>query len=257
MDISFLESGCRKGNRECLYPEPQAISKSTRGGGKSNQKSSTDTSSPEDPEDEDAQERLEPILDEEDEDLETNFKPRVKQESLREASDTPSLTLDRSPTPSTEASSTVTRHAGRPTLSRRSSNQTTRTGVPVGKPTPNLPEDIKFYLDYFKNHMSFHHYSFKRDSGSFLKNDFLNMAVKHEPLRYAVVGYAAYFHTLSKPDGRMSDFLQYYTESVSRLRASITKSKKQGLSTFLTILQLASIEVTPIPCNASLPANTL
>lgn len=90
--------------------------------------------------------------------------------------------------------------------------------------------------------MSVHHYSLKRDSGNFLKTDFLEMAIKYEPLRYAVVGYAAYFHTLTKPDGRMSNFLQYYNESVSRLRASITKNKKQGLSTFLTILQLASIE---------------
>lgn len=91
--------------------------------------------------------------------------------------------------------------------------------------------------------MSYHHYSLKTDHGNFFKNDFLSLAIKHEPLRYAVVGYAAYFHTLTNPDGRISDFLKYYNESVSRLRASITKSKKQGLSTFLTILQLASIEV--------------
>jgi hypothetical protein len=69
------------------------------------------------------------------------------------------------------------------------------------------------------------------------------MAIKHEPLRYAVVGYAAYYHTLAKSDGRISNFLQYYNESVSRLRVSITKHKKQSLATFLTILQLASIEV--------------
>jgi hypothetical protein len=107
----------------------------------------------------------------------------------------------------------------------------------------SLPPDVRFYLEYFRDHISHHHYSLKRDSGNFLKTDFLDMAIKHEPLRYAVVGYAAYYHTLSKPDGRISSFLQYYNESVSRLRVSITKHKKQSLATFLTILQLASIEV--------------
>jgi len=83
----------------------------------------------------------------------------------------------------------------------------------------------------------------KRDTGNFLKGEFLAHAMRFEPLKYAVAGFAAYFHTLSQPDGRMANFLQFYNESVSRLRISITKNKKHGLSTFLTILQLASIEV--------------
>lgn len=91
--------------------------------------------------------------------------------------------------------------------------------------------------------MTHHHYSLKTDSHNFLKGEFLTQALKHEPLKYAVAGYAAYFHTISQPDGRMSTFLQFYNESVSRLRLSITNHKKQGLATFLTILQLASIEV--------------
>ena len=91
--------------------------------------------------------------------------------------------------------------------------------------------------------MTVHHYSLKRNTHNFLKGDFYNWAMKFEPLKYAVAGYAAYFHTLGQPDGRMSNFLQFYNESVSRLRISITKNKKQGLATFLTILQLASIEV--------------
>ena len=106
-----------------------------------------------------------------------------------------------------------------------------------------MPKDVQFYLNYFKEHITHHHYSLKRDSHNFLKGDFLTHAMKYEPLKYAVAGYAAYFHTISLPDGRMSTFLQFYNESVSRLRVSITKNKKQGLATFLTILQLASIEV--------------
>jgi hypothetical protein len=133
---------------------------------------------------------------------------------------------------------------GRPPLSRKSSAQATRPLVPPGKQlTLSLPQDVRFYLDYFRKNMSHHHYNLKQDTGGFLKKDFLPIAIEYEPLRYAVAGYAAYFHTLSKPDGRIINFLQYYNESVSRLRASIEKKKKQGLPTFLTILQLASIEV--------------
>jgi hypothetical protein len=210
---------------------------------KSSQKSGTEVSSPEDLEDEESHDHLPAILDEvENEDVETDSKLSIKREVVRDASDTPSLTLDRSPSASTEASS-ITHSVGRPMLSQKSANQASKPAGIAGKPNLTLPRDVRFYLDYFKNHMSYHHYSLKRDSENFFKNDFLPMAIKHEPLRYAVVGYAAYFHTLSQPDGRMSNFLQYYNESVSRLRASITRSKKQGLSTFLTILQLASIEV--------------
>jgi hypothetical protein len=230
-----------------VYPEPQSSSKSHRSGGKSSSKSGTDGSSPEDQDDDDdeSKDRLPAILDddeEEDEEADTDSKLAIKQEGLREASDTPSLTIDRSPSPVTETSS---QPPPRPPLSRKISNQTAKQ---AGKSSStNLPQDVKFYLNYFRNHMSHHHYSLKRDSGNFLKTDFLEMALRHEPLRYAVVGYAAYFHTLSKPDGRMSNFLQYYNESVSRLRASITKSRKQTLSTFCTILQLASIEVRRSP----------
>lgn len=109
-----------------------------------------------------------------------------------------------------------------------------------------MARDLQFYLDYFQNHLTVHHYSLKRDTHNFLKGDFLARAMKFEPLKYAVAGYAAYFHTLAQPDGRISSFLQFYNESVSRLRISITKNKKQGLATFLTILQLASIEVSNV-----------
>ncbi|KAF2705615.1 hypothetical protein K504DRAFT_387678 [Pleomassaria siparia CBS 279.74] len=227
---------CRKGNRECIYPEIQSATKA-RSGSKSG-KSATDGSSPEDHDDEDSKDRLGAIPDNDEEEYEFSSKPQ----DLRETSNTPSLTLDRSPSPLTEASSTTTPAVLRPPLSRTSSNQVSSAKTTSSKPSVSLPLDVKFYLEYFRDHMSHHHYSLKRDSGNFLKTDFLDMATKHEPLRYAVVGFAAYHHTLSQPNGRISTFLQYYNESVSRLRASITKDKKQGLATFLTILQLASIE---------------
>jgi hypothetical protein len=174
-------------------------------------------------------------MDDEEDDFDT------EDHDTRESSETPALTLDRSPSPSNEPSLTTPVNA-RPQLPRKPSHPGAKV-VTTGKPARELPKDIQFYLDYFKNHMSHHHYSLKRDTNNFLKGPFLAQAMKYEPLLYAVVGYAAYFHTLSQADGRISTFLQYYNESVTRLRVSITKNKKQGLATFLTILQLAAIEV--------------
>jgi hypothetical protein len=233
-----FETGCRKGNRECIYPDTQSSQKSSRSGPKSGKSNATDdASSPEDAE----EDRLPPILDDEEEDYDYDDGPMSGSQDLRDSSHTPGSLLDQSTSPSTEASSTVPPNA-RPPLSRKGSAQTAKL-VPPMKSTSSKTLDVQFYLDYFRNHISIHHYSLKRDTHNFLKGDFLTQAMKFEPLKYAVAGYAAYFHTLARPDGRMSTFLHFYNESVSRLRATITKNKKQGLATFLTILQLASIEV--------------
>ncbi|CAN9136253.1 unnamed protein product [Alternaria alternata] len=228
---------CRKGSRECIYPDSQSSQKSTRSGSKSGKSTSAgDQSSPEAHEGED-KERLPAIMDEDEEDdyveYDDDDDDMSKSQDARDSSHTPGSFLDQSTSPSTEASSippTV-----RPSMSRKGSAQTTKGASAMAR-------DLQFYLNYFRNHMSVHHYSLKRDTHGFLKGDFLSWATKFEPLKYAVAGYAAYFHTLAQPDGRMSTFLQFYNESVSRLRIAITKNKKQGLATFLTILQLASIE---------------
>ncbi len=115
-----------------------------------------------------------------------------------------------------------------------------------------MARDLQFYLNYFQNHITIQHYSLKRDTNNFLRGELLARAMKFEPLKYAIAGYAAYFHTISQPEGRISTFLQFYNESVSRLRVAILKNKKQGLAIFLTILQLASIEVRSLSVFPSL-----
>ncbi|KAI8938384.1 hypothetical protein NX059_004280 [Plenodomus lindquistii] len=234
---------CRKGNRECKYPDSQSSQKTSRTGSKAGKASSADdTSSPEDHDDEGG-ERLPPIYDDEEydeDDVDIDDDAVSRSQDLRDLSHTPGSNLDSSTSPSTEASSTVPPTV-RPSLSRKGSAQATKLS-PVTKSSSALARDLQFYLNYFQTHITVHHYSLKRDEHNFLKGDFFARAMKFEPLKYAVAGYAAYFHTLSQPDGRMSTFLQFYNESVSRLRISITKNKKQGLATFLTILQLASIE---------------
>lgn len=236
--LTYLNSGCRKGGRECIYPDKESSQKPIRGGSKSEKSSAEGTSSPED-HDEEGNEHL-PIIHDDDEEEYDDMEASSmgKSQDLR---DSPASTFDQGTSPSTEASSTVPPTI-RQSISRRSSAQATKPAAQT-RNSSQLHKDVHFYLNYFKDHMTHHHYSLKRDSHNFLKGDFLNYALKFEPLKYAVAGYAAYFHTISQPDGRMSTFLQFYNESVSRLRVSITKHKKQGLATFLTILQLASIEV--------------
>jgi hypothetical protein len=238
--LTHSTSGCRKGGRECIYPDKESGQKPFQSGSKSEKPSAEGTSSPEDHEGE-GNEHL-PIIHDEDEDFDDDMDGAYIGES-RDLCDssTPASILEQSVSPSTEASSTVPPTIRQP-LSRRSSAQATKA-MTSSRTTPHGPKDVQFYLNYFKEHMTHHHYSLKRDSHGFLKGAFLNHAMKYEPLKYAVAGYAAYFHTIAQPDGRMSTFLQFYNESVSRLRMSITKQKKQGLATFLTILQLASIEV--------------
>ncbi|CAA9961920.1 hypothetical protein P3342_007969 [Pyrenophora teres f. teres] len=236
---------CKKGPRECIYPDAHTNQKSTRSGSKPGKPSSIDDpSSPEDHDEETKDGKRLPVIVDEDEDDGYHYYDdddnMSKSQDARDSSHTPGSFLEQSASPSTEASSTVPPTV-RPSLSRKGSAQPA-TAASTTKNPSTMARDLQFYLNYFKNNMSVHHYSLKRDTKGFLKGEFLNWVMKFEPLKYAVAGYAAYFHTLSQPDGRMSTFLQFYNESVSRLRTAITKNKKQGLPTFLTILQLASIE---------------
>ena len=240
-------AGCRKGNRDCVYPEP-TTSKSSRSNTKSKSSPQESISSAEEF-DYDGKEPLPSIPDDDEDSTNAPLAGASGNHSRREASDTPSLTYDRSPSPSTEGSTTL---ASRPSLSRSVSMQAQTISKQAAKqsstsrPSPELPRDVKFYLNYHRTHMSHHHYCFKRDQDDFLRTTFLELAVRNEPLLYAVVGFAAYYHTLTKPDGRIQDFLGYYNKSVSLLRLSIQRSKRHNLATLLTILQLASIEVNRV-----------
>lgn len=91
----------------------------------------------------------------------------------------------------------------------------------------------------------------KLDGKGFLNKTLIEVALRFEPLLYAVVGFAAYHFTLSKPDGKLEDFLGYYQKSVSLLRETI--KQKPNLATIMTILQLATIEVCSATCSLASP----
>lgn len=158
-----------------------------------------------------------------------------KNSSNRQASETPSLVQDKgtSPTPSTEGS---VGYAANLKLSSEDSGE-------LLNDWSHLPNDLQYYLRYFYDNITHHHYFLKHDSGDFLRTLFLDAALRNDALLHAVVGFSAFQMTLHNPEGRIQDFLQYYNKAVSLLLISLKRGDKHSISTLLAILQLATIEV--------------
>ena len=118
----------------------------------------------------------------------------------------------------------------------------------VGPTTRNdwahLPSDIRFYLNYFVDNLTHYHYCLNHDYDNFFHSILPGIAIRNDALLYAVVGFAAYHATLQNPNGRLQDFLQYYNKSVTILLNSLKRKEKATVATLVTILQLATIEVS-------------
>lgn len=240
--------GCRKGNRDCVYPEPSSASKSKRRDSKVSKSSSHgESASSGDDEEINAKDEsgdvLETIVDSEEpeEPSSATSAPPPKDESRTDSS-TPSLTHGKSPTPSTEGSAS-TSIARDPTLGAIAAQNRLAGSIGQSRKWAELPRDLLFYLNYHRTHVTDYHYAFKYDQDDFLKTTFLEIAVRSEPLLYAVVGFSAYLYSVAKGDGKINDFLGYYNKSVTTLRISLTNNQKPTVATLLTILQLATIEV--------------
>lgn len=109
-----------------------------------------------------------------------------------------------------------------------------------------LSSDIQFYLCYHRDVLCQNHYALKHDAGGFLKDHLLQIATTYDPLLYAIVAFSAYFHTMREPGNGVQVFLKYYTESLTLLRRSLTKDPDNLMGQLLTMLQLASFEVSRI-----------
>lgn len=263
--VAFLSkltcSGCRKGKRECVYPEPAAAKGAPgqalkEGSGPSQQASPN--SSPDEDYDETEQElKLEPIQDEDEGQIESvdqrsmpNVPPRRSSTTpsfsrhlftadYRHDSETPSLEGTKSSSPSVSAgpTSSIT-----PAALRSSAEFPSQPGN-VRSDWSFLPQEVQFYLNYFYENITYCHYSMVEDSDDFFRTILLNVAVRNEALLYAIVGFSAYHHTLKNPNGQIKEFLQYYNRSVTLLLGFLKKKEKHNIGTLLTILQLATIEV--------------
>jgi Fungal specific transcription factor domain len=255
--------GCKKGNRECVYPEKTTATKSSNNKPATRASQESLGSSSEEYEDDEETERLKAIPDEVG-DLDDNGRPSEISASgvvgvdvaqslshrtsfTRRGSETPSLVHDKgsSPSPSSEGSICYSVHSGTLLTTPKGQKPNISLGPEVLRNDwSHLPQDLQFYLNFFCENITCDHYAMKHDSGDFLRTYFLDTALRHEALLYAVVGFSAFQYTLTNPRGRMQDFLQYYNKAVSLLLKSLTRGERHNLGILLTMLQLATIEVS-------------
>ncbi|CAM1511443.1 Fc.00g089560.m01.CDS01 [Cosmosporella sp. VM-42] len=244
---------CRKGNRECVYPDPPTSKGSSGASTKSKEStSSAQTSSPssngDEEEDFEQEVKLETILDEDEPDEQsqsssTSAMPRrlsmttsqVQQLAGRQTSETPSREGTKSSSPSV---STTT-----PSSLIAAAYPSAEFPVDLGRADwSHLPSEFQHCLAHFVDNMTHYHYCLPSDADDFFRTILPSVAVKHEPLLNALVGFSAYHLTLQNPNGKLQDFLQYYNRSVTLLLEFLKRKEKHNVATLLTILQLATIE---------------
>lgn len=110
----------------------------------------------------------------------------------------------------------------------------------------HLAPDLRFYLDYYCEHITHWKYGVHKDPDDVFHTTFISFALQSEPLLYALVSFAAFKRMLNNPEGKIHDFLQYYTPSVTLLLGLLQNHEtKHDVPTLLTILQLATMEVRP------------
>lgn len=108
----------------------------------------------------------------------------------------------------------------------------------------HLPQDFRSYLRYYRDNMTNYHYGLAVDEDDFFHSELPSVAIQCEPLLNALVGFAAYHVTLQNPNGQLQDFLQYYNKSVTQLLSLLKRKETHSVHVLLTILQLATIEVS-------------
>lgn len=164
----------------------------------------------------------------------------------RSSSETPSLIQDKglSPSPSTEGSTGYTTLGGTARLRANATHKRSSAGPKeMRRDWSHLPESLRFYLNYFCENVTNHHYFLTYDSCNFLHTVYIDEALRNDALLYAVVGFSAFQRTLHISGGKIQDFLQYYNKAVSLLLQSLKRGSSCDVGILLAILQLATIEV--------------
>jgi hypothetical protein len=108
----------------------------------------------------------------------------------------------------------------------------------------SLPDDIKFYLNFHREHITYHHYHFKFDDTDFIHSTMIDIALADTSpaLLSGIVAFAAYHHSFAQKNIKQSMFLEFYNRSITAL-FQLVASKRHDFATLLAILQLATIEV--------------
>jgi hypothetical protein len=241
---------CRKGSRDCVYPSPSSTSSKSgaRAAGKARinrpQSQSSDSSGKVEVE---ALSPLEPIIDEEEPESAVSGSrpsprgnrshhksPSTQSPSVRQ-SDTSSFIKEQSSSPSTESS--------------RLESMSVRSGS-IGHSTADLlsnarlPDDLRFYLNFHQDFMTPPHFFLRQSCSHFIHHNLVELALQYEPLLYALVGFAAYHHTLHSSGGKLYTFLKYYNKALILLRKSLGSGEQHTEATLCTVLVLTTIEVS-------------
>jgi hypothetical protein len=254
--VTDLLSGCQKGNRECIYPDPPSSKGSAGQSGRSKDSAPPSTSPPssagELEDDVDVMSRLQTIPDAEEPEMRTQrsktWPLRISTNvppmdyggvsaTVRQGSETPSQEDNKSSSPS---ASTVTTGSLATAPYHPADFSVSTTGRPDWS---QLPPDFQHYLRWYDENVTSYQYCLSVDADDFFKNILPRVAIQSEALLNAVVGFSAYLSTLQNPNGKLEDFLRYYNRSVSLLLAFLQRKEKHNVTTLITILQLATIEV--------------
>lgn len=107
----------------------------------------------------------------------------------------------------------------------------------------HLPGDYQTHLQYFYENITCHHYSLINDTDNFFVRGMIIEASRNKLLLNAVVAFSAYIRSFQHPEGSLRDFLLYYNRSITLLLECLNQEEAHNLSTLLSILQLATIEV--------------
>ncbi|KAM3550441.1 hypothetical protein MY1884_008251 [Beauveria asiatica] len=229
---------CRKGGRDCVYPDPSTSKGSSRQ--KESASTSASTQSPtssnsEDAEHDDAKRSgvLDTIPDEEEDS--TSPKHPLKSKLVLQISD-------------------------RNSRGNYSLSPSSATVTPIDQPIPghqqpdfhsllmgdqnlsNLPTDYQLHLQYLYENVTPHHYSLTNDTDNFFIRGMIIEASKNRLLLNAVVAFSSYLRSTKQPDGKLGDFLLYYNRSITLLLECLKEEQTHNLPTLLSILQLATIE---------------
>ncbi|KAL1992181.1 hypothetical protein VTN49DRAFT_4213 [Thermomyces lanuginosus] len=241
---------CRKGNRECVYPSP--ITKPfSRTSSKSRDKKNTSPDVEAAEEDGKEASGLEMIPDE-DEPSEPALTSPVsctvskkqsvqslrRSESRRELSETSPSSKTKSESPQSDWT------FGSFPMSPPSNSARRQPLRDIAKlaETYHLPDDVRYFLSYHQENLSHHHYLMPFEGDEFFRGALVDLAMQYEPLLYAIVGFAAYNHTIQQPNGKLSHFLKFYNRSLSLLRKSLANRDSHTEAMLATILQLSTFE---------------
>ena len=257
-DIGHTDTipGCRKGSRECHYPEQTVTSKS-HASSKSTQQQTTDQDSESSSdESDDVDGEMFPQFESEEDaskpkkDLVPPDPSQVSRKGRRltvghEANGRSNLKRDKSLSLSTDE----------PRLRKARSRSVTFASPGPASASPGasplleafshtrLTKDVQFYLDHHQKNITFHHYIMRPLAPGFVHSTLIEAALAFEPLLYAVVAFTAYHYSVAQPNGRISDFLGYYNKSLQTLRRSLQSNEAHSDATVLAVLQLAALEV--------------